>query len=71
MEALRNLVVLITVWLYLLLNWGFTQLRIPPVAGGGLPVGEIVLLLYLATINYRGVFRQLGQAVALVPLVLW
>ena len=71
MEALRNLVVLITVWLYLLLNWGFMQLRIPPVAGDGLPVGEIVLLLYLATINYRGVFRQLGQAVALAPLVLW
>ena len=60
-EALRNIVVLITVCLYLLFNWGFMQLRIPPVAGGGLPVGEIVLFLYLITINYTGV---LGPALA-------
>ena len=34
-EALRNSVVLVTVLLYLLLNWGFMQLRIPPGGGGG------------------------------------
>ena len=44
------------------------QLRIPPVAGGGLPVGEIVLLLSLMTINYTGVLGRLSLTVAMVPL---
>jgi hypothetical protein len=70
-EALRNIVVLITVWLYLIFNWGFMQLRIPPVAGGGLPVGEIVLFLYLITINYTGVLGRLSLTIAIVPLAVW
>ena len=71
METLRNLVVLITVWLYLLLNWGFMQLRIPPVAGGGLPVGEIVLLMYLVTINYTGVLGRLSLTIPMLPFAVW
>ena len=70
-ERFRNNVVLITVLLYLLFNWGFMQLRIPPVAGGGLPVGEIVLLLSLMTINYTGVLGRLSLTVAMVPLGIW
>jgi O-Antigen ligase len=70
-EALRNIVVLVTVLLYLLFNWGFMQLRIPPVAGGGLPLGDIVLLLALATINYTGVLGRLSLTVAFMPLAIW
>ena len=70
-ERLRNNVVLITLLLYLLFNWGFMQLRIPPVAGSGLPVGEIVLLLSLMTINYTGVLGRLSLTVAMVPLGIW
>jgi O-Antigen ligase len=70
-ETLRNNVVLVTVLLYLLFNWGFMQLRIPPVAGGGLPLGEIVLLLSLMTINYTGVLGRLSLTVAIVPLAIW
>jgi O-antigen ligase len=70
-EALRNIVVLVTVLLYLLFNWGFMQLRIPPVAGGGLPLGEIVLLLSLLTINYTGVLGRLSLTVAFMPLAIW
>ncbi len=47
------------------------QLRIPPVAGGGLPVGEIVLLLSLMTINYTGVLGRLSLTVAILPLAIW
>ena len=70
-EALRNIVVLLTVVLYLLFNWGFMQLRIPPVAGGGLPFGDIVLLMALATINYTGVLGRLSLTVAILPLAIW
>jgi hypothetical protein len=70
-EALRNSILLVTVFLYLLFNWGFMQLRIPPVAGGGLPLGEIVLLLSLLTINYTGVLGRLSLTVAMVPLGIW
>ena len=62
---------LLTVVLYLLFNWGFMQLRIPPVAGGGLPFGDIVLLLALATINYTGVLGRLSLTVAILPLAIW
>ena len=71
LDRLRNIVVLVTVFLYLLFNWGFMQLRIPPVAGGGLPVGEIVLLLSLMTLNYTGVLGRLSLTVAIVPLGIW
>jgi hypothetical protein len=71
LDRLRNNVVLVTVLLYLLFNWGFMQLRIPPVAGGGLPVGEIVLLLSLMTINYTGLLGRLSLTVAMVPLAIW
>lgn len=70
-EAIRNNVVLVVVLLYLLFNWGFMQLRIPPVAGGGLPLGEIVLLLSLMTLNYTAVLGRLSLTIAIVPLGIW
>jgi hypothetical protein len=70
-ERWRNTILLITVGLYLLFNYGFMQVRIPPVAGGGLPVGEIVLMLTLLTMNFTGVLGRLGTTVALLPLAMW
>ena len=70
-DTWRNNLVLVVVFLYLLFNWGFMQLRIPPVAGGGLPIGEIVLLLSLMTINYTSVLGRMSYTVALVPFCIW
>jgi hypothetical protein len=71
LETARNNVVLVTVFLYLLLNWGFQQVRIPPVEGGGLPVGEIVLFMSLATVNYTRAFGVMSRAVYLLPFLVW
>jgi hypothetical protein len=70
-DTIRNLVVLATIWLYLIFNWGFMQLRIPPTAGSGLPVGEMVLLVYLVTINYTSVLGRLSLTVAILPFMVW
>lgn len=70
-ERLRDNTVLLTVFLYLLFNWGFQQLRFPPVAGGGLPLGEIVLVLALLTINYTRTLGRMSQVVYLLPFMIW
>jgi hypothetical protein len=70
-ESLRNTIVLVTVCLYLLFNWGFMQLRIPPTAGAGLPIGEMVLLLSLVSINYTGVLGRLSLTIVLLPFGVW
>lgn len=70
-ERFRNTTLLVIVLLYLLFNWGFQQVRFPPVAGGGLPIGEIVLFLSLATINHARLLGRLGHAVYLLPFLLW
>jgi len=68
---LRNRILLVIIGLYMLLNHGFMQVRIPPIGGGGVPIGEIVLIFSLATINYLVVFRDLSEILLLVPFVLW
>ena len=68
---LRDHLVLLVVSAYLLLNWGFQLVRIPPAAGSGLPVGEITLLLFLLTINYTRVLGSLSRVVWLLPLAMW
>ena len=70
-ERIRNTIALVTVFLYLLFNWGFQQVRIPPVVGGGVPVGEIVLLIALLTIRPGAVLGRLSHQVYLLPFVLW
>jgi hypothetical protein len=67
----RNTIVLLTVFLYLLLNWGFQQVRFPPTAGSGLPIGELVLLLALVTLNPNRVLGCLSREIYLLPLLLW
>ena len=41
--SMRNTLILLVIGAYMLLNWGFMLVRIPPVPGGGVPVGEILL----------------------------
>lgn len=57
--------------LYLILNYGFMLVRIPPVANSGIPVGEMALLLSLAIINYSKVLPRLAATGVLAPFLLW
>jgi hypothetical protein len=60
-----------TIGLYLILNYSFVQVRIPPVAGNGIPIGEAILLSTLAFINYRKVLPRLSRAAFIAPFLLW
>jgi hypothetical protein len=67
----RNVIVGVTVFLYLLLNWGFQQVRIPPGGSFGLPVGELTLFFVLLTISYTSVLGKLSRSVLLLPFLVW
>lgn len=66
LSRVRNNIVLVTIWLYLLLNYGFMQIRFLSV-----PVGELVLLLSLATINYKVVLPKFLNNRYIIPLLIW
>jgi hypothetical protein len=68
---IRNTALLLVVALYLVLNHGFMQLRIPPIAGGGIPVGELLLLFALATIHYGNLLTKLSSLFFLLPFLTW
>ena len=65
----RNGVLLFTVGCYIVLNQGFMQLRIPP--GAGAPLGELVLLIALLSINHMKVMPQFLRSIFFWPLLLW
>lgn len=67
----RNLVLLIVVALYIVFNYGFMLIRVPPIASGGVPIGEIVLIACLLTINYIKLLPRLALAIPLLPLLAW
>lgn len=67
----RNAIVLIVVSLYMLLNYGFMQIRIPPIKSGGIPIGEITLFVALSTINLFIVFSRLSRVILLTPFIIW
>ncbi len=71
MRLTRNDLILWVIGLYLVLNYGFMQLRIPPVGGGGVPLGELVLLLVLLKVNYLIVYSRLSSVVFLFPFIVW
>jgi hypothetical protein len=52
---------------YILFNYGFMQLRLPP----GIPLSEICLIFCLATINIPVVLRRMSGAINLAPLLTW
>jgi hypothetical protein len=55
---------------YFVLNYSFMQLRLPP-SSVGVPLGEIFLLLFLATCNLPLIMGRLGQMVTLAPFLAW
>lgn len=71
MIQVRNFIVLLVVFLYMLLNYGFMQVRVPPVDGAGVPIGEFVLIISLLTIRYSVFLPRLSSVVYLVPFIIW
>ena len=69
--TMRIALVGVILGLYLLLNSGFMQVRIPPIAGGGIPIGELILLIVLASLDYKNLIPQLSKAVFLLPILVW
>jgi len=69
--TMRIALVGVILGLYLLLNSGFMQVRIPPIAGGGIPIGELILLIVLASLDYKNLIPQLSKAVFLLPFLVW
>jgi hypothetical protein len=55
---------------YLLFNYQFMQLRIPPV-GFGLPLGEVLLIVVLLSTDVPRVLLRMNAAVFLFPFLVW
>lgn len=71
LELTRVRVVMLLLTLYVILNYGFMQLRLPPATASGVPIGEIVLILALASINHTATLGRLAATVYLGPFLLW
>jgi hypothetical protein len=55
---------------YLLFDYAFMQVRIPP-SGMGIPLGEIFLLFALVTTNLPLALTRMSAAVYLLPVLVW
>ena len=55
---------------YLLLNYSFMQIRIPP-QGFGIPLGELFLFFAFLTIDVPLVLRRIGSVTYLLPFLVW
>lgn len=71
LESFKSVLLCWTIGLYMLFNYGFMQLRIPPVKGGGVPVGEIVLIFSLITMNYSKIVPRFNQTVKVYPFLIF
>lgn len=70
-SRILNSLMLTVIGLYIVLNYGFMQLRIPPITGGGVPIAEIILILTLAVIDYSKLLPKLSEIVFLLPFLIW
>jgi hypothetical protein len=50
---------------YIMLNYGFMQLRV------GIPLGDMGLILCLTTMNIPVALRRMGRAINLTPFLIW
>lgn len=57
--------------LYLIMNQGFMQVRIPPGGASGVPIGELVLIGALVSINHGKTLPEFARTVFVLPFVLW
>jgi hypothetical protein len=68
----RQKIALLAVGGYLILNWFFMLIRIPPVGGGGVPIGEILLIVWLCFI-YKDLrwLPSFTNNIIFVPFLIW
>src|SRR5712664_1983314 len=55
---------------YLVFNYPFMQLRIPPV-GFGFPLGELLLIVVLLSTDVPRVLLRMNATVFLFPFLIW
>lgn len=46
-------------------------IRIPPISGGGVPIGELALIMYLLAIDHTKLLTLFGSIVLVYPFILW
>ena len=68
---IRNHFIFLMIALYLLIGAGFMQVRIPPTVGTGVPVGEVVLILMLLSVNPLSVLLRINKIVIIIPFLVW
>jgi hypothetical protein len=69
---IRAETILLIMGAYIVLNHGFMLLRVPPAGGFGVPLGELIIMLFAATFLFE--LRRLPAfafAAPLVPLTIW
>ncbi len=66
---LRETATLAILALYLILNYGFMLIRVPP--NVGLPLGEILLFSYLLWLNDVRLLPRFSKTIFLLPFLLW
>ena len=67
----RNVLILVVLSLYMILNYGFMQVRVPPIEGGGIPIGELTLIVSLATTNVFIILVRFSKVILLAPFLVW
>jgi O-antigen ligase/polysaccharide polymerase Wzy-like membrane protein len=69
---LRQSITLLIIGAYLILNWFFMLVRFPPVGGGGVPFGEILLIFWFCClfkdIRWLPLF---ANSIIFVPFLIW
>ena len=68
---IKDRILLLVIGLYLILNSGFMQIRFPLSQSKGVPIGEIVLLFALLTIDYSKLILRFSKAFFVFPLFIW
>jgi hypothetical protein len=71
LEVMRSIAVLFIMCGYMLLNWPFSQFRFPPTGAAGVPIGEVTLILALATINLPRALSRMSLVVPIMPFLVW
>lgn len=68
-QRLRETATLVVVALYLILNYGFMLVRMPP--NVGVPFGEILLMTYLLWLNEVRLLPRFSNTIFLLPFLTW
>jgi hypothetical protein len=65
---IKERAVLITLVCYLIFNYGFMQILVP---GVGVPIGDLVLALFLATVTDVKWLQSFKRSVFILPFLIW